>query len=276
MKKTILPIIAILFLIHLVPAYAAECQVYDTLTGKVLLDSDCDGYPDNDDTCPTVSNPDQLDTNRDGRGDLCETTANSRQVTTADSRLNPATTNSRPSTANMPPVGLQMQGQVGTQAGGYQAGTTASLGTLSDVALTYVTTHGLERGGPGEFYAVNVHNLRDVPVVVSLRPQGISPWGSYTVRPSTTIIVPAQGDGAFYLFVKANFNAEAGKKSFTADVTTESGEETLAFEAFVEEAAQKEFTFFNRLNLQLSLIILIIIILIIGIILGLKNYLKKV
>lgn len=37
-------------------------------------DSDGDGIPDTTDNCPTVANPDQLDANRDGRGDACFST----------------------------------------------------------------------------------------------------------------------------------------------------------------------------------------------------------
>jgi hypothetical protein len=90
------------------------------------------------------------------------------------------------------------------------------------------------------------------------------------------MIIPAGSESAFYLFVKANFNAEPGKKAFSADLATDDGQkQILSFEADVEEAARKEFTFFDRLNLQMVLILLIVIILIIGIIFGMKNYMKK-
>jgi hypothetical protein len=35
-------------------------------------DADRDGVPDPNDNCPTVSNPDQRDSNRDGKGDACQ------------------------------------------------------------------------------------------------------------------------------------------------------------------------------------------------------------
>jgi hypothetical protein len=36
------------------------------------LDSDRDGIADSRDNCPAVANPDQLDSNRDGAGNLCD------------------------------------------------------------------------------------------------------------------------------------------------------------------------------------------------------------
>lgn len=50
------------------PSWVAwfEVQVYGTAT-----DSDSDGVTDDVDNCPTVANPDQADTNNDGRGDAC-------------------------------------------------------------------------------------------------------------------------------------------------------------------------------------------------------------
>jgi hypothetical protein len=38
-------------------------------------DSDKDGVGDTCDNCPTVANPDQTDSNKNGRGDACESTA---------------------------------------------------------------------------------------------------------------------------------------------------------------------------------------------------------
>lgn len=40
--------------------------------GCVIEDADGDGVPDPTDNCPLVANPDQLDSNNNGRGDACE------------------------------------------------------------------------------------------------------------------------------------------------------------------------------------------------------------
>ena len=37
-----------------------------------MTDYDGDGVLDGEDNCPTISNPDQEDTDGDGRGDVCE------------------------------------------------------------------------------------------------------------------------------------------------------------------------------------------------------------
>lgn len=41
--------------------------------GTPVIDSDFDGIPDSGDNCPFLANPDQLDLNNDGEGDLCDT-----------------------------------------------------------------------------------------------------------------------------------------------------------------------------------------------------------
>ena len=38
----------------------------------MIIDSDNDGIPDNEDNCPTVCNPEQLDADMDGIGDVCD------------------------------------------------------------------------------------------------------------------------------------------------------------------------------------------------------------
>jgi hypothetical protein len=45
-----------------------------TVTLTATLDSDADGVPDLQDDCPSVANPDQLDTDGDGDGDACDMT----------------------------------------------------------------------------------------------------------------------------------------------------------------------------------------------------------
>ncbi len=50
--------------------YSPECTIVDGV--RALPDADCDGVADQLDNCPMVNNPDQLDTNRNGIGDVCD------------------------------------------------------------------------------------------------------------------------------------------------------------------------------------------------------------
>ena len=52
------------------------------------LDGDKDGIPDNIDNCPTVANPSQLDSNKNGIGDACEASGQ----TCGDGKLDPGET----------------------------------------------------------------------------------------------------------------------------------------------------------------------------------------
>ncbi len=77
--------------VHLGPIYLANWSYYENelyLDGRNLdaqrlfvqaiewaareSDTDGDGIPDGEDNCPDIENPDQLDTDDDGAGDLCE------------------------------------------------------------------------------------------------------------------------------------------------------------------------------------------------------------
>ena len=48
-------------------------------TTSVIVDTDNDGIPDNQDNCPSVANPDQLESDADGIGDACDNCPNDPQ-----------------------------------------------------------------------------------------------------------------------------------------------------------------------------------------------------
>jgi hypothetical protein len=58
-----------------------DCDGYDMLC---VIDSDGDGIPDSEDTCPGTPNPDQADADGDGIGDVCDLDADGDTYTSAD------------------------------------------------------------------------------------------------------------------------------------------------------------------------------------------------
>lgn len=64
-------ILVLLTALLLLPGvHALGCRV--ATSNGMLPDVDCDGVPDAFDNCPSVHNPDQYDTNRNGIGDACD------------------------------------------------------------------------------------------------------------------------------------------------------------------------------------------------------------
>jgi len=51
---------------------ACNGDILDTATVIVSLDTDGDGIPDDEDNCPDIANPDQVDSDSDGTGDMCD------------------------------------------------------------------------------------------------------------------------------------------------------------------------------------------------------------
>ena len=59
-----------------VPEAQSAVAVIDSYVAEPTVDSDGDGFADVVDNCPTISNPNQLDTDGDGTGDFCDDSDN--------------------------------------------------------------------------------------------------------------------------------------------------------------------------------------------------------
>jgi len=67
-----------------VPEAQSAVAVIDSYVAEPTVDSDGDGFADVVDNCPTISNPNQLDTDGDGTGDFCDDSDNDGLFDTED------------------------------------------------------------------------------------------------------------------------------------------------------------------------------------------------
>jgi hypothetical protein len=266
--KTNQPIILVAILLFSITffapiAHAEACKVYDTQTNTVLPDTDCDVYPDNDDNCPSSANEDQKDSNGNGIGDACE-----RQMPPV------YTTNRGPiarvQTADA--VGIQMVGRVST-AGSVPSAATAGPGSL--LAVTYTSSHTLDAGGSGEFYEIHIKNNGNEVSLITIQAQGVVGWGTYSLKPSNSIVLQPGEETSAYVFVRADYAAEPGQKPFTIRLKNDGSETILNMEALVQGSLGSRGNVWDRMNAEIGLILIIVLVLIIGIIVGTMNYLRK-
>ena len=252
-KPIFLVAILLFFALFAYHVHAEACQVYDTQTNTVLPDTDCDVYPDTDDTCPSLADPDQRDSDGDGIGDACE-----RQIPRDENRSPIRVVDS---------VGIQMTGRV--------ASLESSSNLNAALMVTYTTSHSLDAGGPGEFYEIRIKNTGSEVALVTMNVQGIVGWGTYSLKPSESISIQPGEEAVAFVFVRADYAADPGEKAFTVRLKSDSQETILTLYANVQQSVDSRWTLWESLNVEIGLILIIVLVLIIGIIAGTVHHWRK-
>lgn len=139
----------------LLPLSTAQTDTCAISTGSGLLqDTDCDDIPDIDDNCPRTANPNQLDTDRDGRGDACD----------LSNRPTPRT----------------------------QPRDTTDETTTTSIDISTVQAQDITINGAGAVYPITITNNGDQPITVELTPN--LNFGTYRIDPAPTVTVRDQRD----------------------------------------------------------------------------------
>ncbi|MBU1975487.1 MAG: thrombospondin type 3 repeat-containing protein [Nanoarchaeota archaeon] len=237
MKKFLL--LSAILLVVLSYFVSAQCETLDTQTEDVLIDSDCDIYPDIDDNCPNTANPDQEDSDGNGIGDACES-----RVQTSHPPV--------PVLINEPvdePVPVLISMPI----------------TSNTLDIQYITINDLQKGGLGELYTIKVTNTLGYSVPVSIKVSDIYEWGTYSIKPSSLLTLGSGKSAKFHIYVKADFTAPSGEQKFHATVVADGKEREL--ELYANIIGEGKGTSKSRdygTTLETVLIFIVVLLLVIG------------